>query len=129
MKIREWLHELQEQVLDRAKTSLQEGDSEAYHVLTEFAERLQKLSPDQKPKTYQLIEIFSVNGQHRAELVPDFIADGKNKCVVFDGQFHTPSGLGSKLMGYQINGWVWWQYKNGKGETRPIDDFRKLRKP
>ena len=128
MSIREWLHGLQEQVLERAKTSLREGDSEAYHVLTEFAERLQKLAPDQKPK-YQLIEIFSVNGQHRAELVPDFIAEGKKRCVVFDGQLHTPSGIGSKLMGYQVNGWVWWQYQNGKGETRPIDDFRKLRKP
>jgi len=125
---REWLHELQEQVLEQAKTSLREGDSEAYHVLTEFAERLQKLSRGQKPETYQLIEIFSVNGQHRAELVPARIAEGKNRCVAFDGEFHTPSGIGSKLMGYQVNGWVWWQYRNDKGETRPIDDFRKLRK-
>ena len=127
MSIREWLHGLQEQVLERAKTSLREGDSEAYHVLTEFAERLQKLAPDQKTK-YQLIEIFSVNGQHGAELVPDFIAEGKKRCVVFDGQLHTPSGIGSKLMGYPVNGWVWWQYQNDKGETRPIDDFRKPRK-
>ena len=129
MSIREWLQELQEQVLERAKTSLREGDSEAYHVLTEFAERLQKLAHDQKAKTYKLIEIFSANGQHRAELVPGFIAEGKNRCVAVDGRFYTPSGIGSKLMGYQVNGWVWWQYQNDKGRTRPIDEFRKLRKP
>ena len=128
MTSREWLHELQEQILEQAKASLREGDSEAYHVLTEFAERLQKLSCDQKPAAYQLIKIFSVNGQHRAEFVPGRIAEGKNRCVVFDGEFHTPSGIGSKLMGYQVNGWVWWQYRNDQGETRPIDDFRKLRK-
>jgi hypothetical protein len=128
MVTREWLHGLQEQVLERAKTSLREGDSEAYHVMTEFAERLQKLTHDQKTQ-YKLIEIFSVNGQHRAELVPDFIAEGKKRCVVFDGRLHTPSGIGSKLMGYQVNGWVWWQYQNDKGATRPINDFREIRKP
>lgn len=127
MSNREWLHGLQEQVLEQAKTSLRGGDSEAYHILMEFAERLQKLAPDQKQQSYKLVEISSVNGLHRAEVVPDFIAEGKNRCVVFDGQFHTPSGLGSKLMGYQVNGWIWWQYLNEKGETRPIDDFRKLR--
>ena len=127
MSTREWLHGLQEQMLERAKTSLREGDSESYHVLTEFAERLQKLAPNQKP-TYQLIEIFSVNGQHKAELVPGFIAEGGKKCVVLDGLVHTPSGIASKLMGYQVNGWIWWQYRNDNGETRPIDDFRKLRK-
>ena len=129
MSAREWLHGLQEQVLEQAKTSLREGDSEAYHVLTEFAERLQKLPPDQKSKTYQLVEIFSINGQHKAELVPDNVVEGKKRCVAFEGLFYTPSGIGSKLMGYQVNGWVWWQYKNEKGETRPIDDFRRLRKP
>jgi len=126
MSNREWVHGLQEQALERAKASLREGDSEAYHVLTELAERLQKLATDQKPKTYKLIEIFSVNGQHQADLAPDFIIEGKKRCVVYDGQFHTPSGIGSKLMGYQVNGWVWWQYKNENGETRPINDFRKL---
>ena len=125
MSNREWLHGLQEQVLEQAKTSLREGDSEAYHVLTGFAEQLQKLAPDQKQKAYQIIEIFNLNGQYRAELVPDLIVEGKKRCVVYEGRLQTPSGIGSKLMGYQVNGWVWWQYKNNKGEMRPIDDFRK----
>jgi hypothetical protein len=131
MSIREWLHELQEQVLEQAKTSLREGDSEAYRVLTEFAERLQKLSHDQQPHGHQLIKIFSVDRQYQAHLVPDYVAEGKSRCVVFDGdgRFRTPSGIGSQLTGHQVNGWIWWQYQNEKGETRPIDDFRKLRKP
>ena len=116
-------------MLERAKTSLREGDSEAYHVLTEFAERLQKLSPDQKPKTRQPIEIFSVKGQHRAELVPNLVAEGRNKCVLFNGHLYSPSGIGTELNnGSAVNGWVWWQYQNDKGETRLIDDFRKLKK-
>jgi hypothetical protein len=127
MDNRGWLHGFQEQVLEQAKISLREGDSEAYHVLTDFAERLQKLAPDKKTQ-YKLIEIFSVNGQHKAELVPGFIAEGKNRCILFEGKLHTPSGIGSKLIGYQVNGWIWWQYKNEKGENRPISDFRDLRK-
>jgi hypothetical protein len=128
MSSREWLHGLQEQVLERAKTSLREEDSEAYRVLTDLAERLQKLAPEQKSKQYELIQIFSISGNHQAQLVPEFIALGQKRCVVFDGEFHTPSGIGSRLMGYQVNGWIWWQYKNENGKTRPIDDFRKLPK-
>ena len=67
MSSREWLHGLQEQVLEQAKTSLREGVSEAYHVLTGFAEQLQKLAPDQKQQAYQIVEIFNLNGEYRAE--------------------------------------------------------------
>ena len=64
MHNREWLHGLQEQVLDQAKTSLREGDSEAYHVLIELAESLQNLTSGDQPEPGNLIEIFSANGQH-----------------------------------------------------------------
>jgi hypothetical protein len=124
MIIRNWLPDLQEWVLEQAKKSLREGDSEAYKILTEFAGDLQKLAPYQK-QDYQRIEIFSKNGQHRAELVTDFVAQRKNKCVIFNGQPYSPSGIASELMGYAIDGWFWWQYHNDRGETRDIDDFRK----
>lgn len=127
MSNREWVHPLQEQILERAKMSLREGDSYAYHALTDFAERLQKLSPAQQVVTHQLIKIFSANRHHQAELVPDFILEGKSRCIPLNGEFHTPSGIGSKLAGYQVNGWTWWRYKNERGEIRPIDDFRKTR--
>jgi hypothetical protein len=129
MHNREWLHGLQEQVLDQAKTSLREGDSEAYHVLIELAESLQNLTSGDKPELGNLIEIFSANGQHRAQLDKVRIAGQRGKCVLANGQWYTTSGIAAKLVGHPINGWIWWQYRNDKGDTRPIDDFRESRKP
>ncbi len=123
MSKRGWLHGLQEQVLDQAKSSLREGDAEAYHALTEIAEQLQKLSSFQETEDKQLIKIFDANRQHQAELFPNLVIAGRNKSVVYDGKFYSPSGLGSKLMGYQVNGWTWWQYDD-KGVIKPIDNIR-----
>jgi hypothetical protein len=123
MHNREWLHGLQEQVLDQAKTSLREGDSEAYHVLIEFAERLQNLTPGNNPEPENLIDIFSANGQYRAQLDKSRIVGRGGKCVLYKGQWHTTSGIAAKLMGHPINGWIWWQYED-KGRKRSIDEFR-----
>jgi hypothetical protein len=50
----------------------------------------------------------------------------ENGHVIYEAKdYGSPSRPASEITGTSINGWVWWQYHDEQGKTRPIDDFRK----
>jgi hypothetical protein len=137
MNNRNWLNSFQEQMLERAKISLNENDLEAYELLSEFAKRLQKLKiGDQSVQTpslrtneintNQLIEIFDGNRIFKAQINPRLINKNKSsKCVLYSGEWFSPSKVGSRLIGYPVNGWTWWKYRDDEGNLKLIDELRK----
>lgn len=39
--------------------------------------------------------------------------------------YRKPSGPAMAITGYPVNGWIFWRYRNERGDERPIDDLRK----
>ncbi len=51
----------------------------------------------------------------------------QDKTVQVNGKtYASPSGAGSDLLNYAVNGWSWWQYRDPKtSRSRPINDLRR----
>jgi len=55
---------------------------------------------------YEAAAIFSFSG-----------GEARPPRIVYDGKEYSPSGAGKRITGNQVNGWIFWKFKNRKGDT------------
>ena len=137
-ELRSKLVGLKEETWQLARESLEEGESQIYRALGAFIETLSGLIATrgtnaglsnglaQVPSAPELIPIFArYKGQkYDAQWDRSRINGGRGHCVLFRGQWVTPSAAATSISRTPVNGWRFWKYSRSNNTSGIIDELR-----
>ena len=129
------MNSVRNEVWDLAREFLERRDTKKYRILVDIAEKLTTLSPEQFVASslnneiagqHEIVDIFVRFKGIRYEATLDVtrINGGRGRCVYYDNEWLTPSRAAHQITKTQVNGWLFWKFKDREGRDSSIHELR-----
>lgn len=137
-QLRMRLQKLQEEAWALAREYLDQGNTQTYRTLVDITERIAGLLPHKPesasatngtsgPKQPTIIPIFKVykGKKYEAQLDLGRVNGNWSACVLYLGEWLTPSGAAHLITNTQVNGWrSFWRYNRTDGSEHTIEELK-----